>query len=178
MKRILLLRIATNPVARVCSGAAPIIIPADSVESAPAKYLGGGKLVEIPELEQVINGTAQRINVSVSGVSQETVRLFTDESDSLKGAPVHIGIAYQDDDWQVTDVEWLAQLRCDFPTANGSRTSRSISLSIGSDDTDRSRAPVSFWTAAGQRRKSPTDRFFDHIAGLSQGTSRRFGPSD
>lgn len=178
MKRIVLLRIATDPVARICSGAAPIIIPSDSVEISPAKYLGGGKLVEIPELEQVINGTAQRITITVSGVSQETVRLFADESDSLKGAAVHIGVAYQDDDWQITGVEWLAELRCDFPTASGSRTSRSISISIGSDDTDRSKAPVAYWTAAGQRRISQTDRFFDHIAGLSAGTSRRFGPSD
>ena len=178
MKRILLLRIATDPVARVCSGAAPIIIPADSVEIAPAKYLGGGKLVEIPELEQVINGTAQRISITVSGVSQETVRLFADESDSLKGAPVHIGVAYQNDDWQVTEVEWLAELRCDFPTASGSHTSRSIAISIGSDDTDRSKAPANFWSAAGQRRVSSTDRFYDHKAGITQGTSRRFGPSD
>jgi hypothetical protein len=178
MKRILLLRIGTDPVARICSGAAPIIIPADSVEDAPAKYLGGGTLVEIPELEQVINGTAQRISITVSGVSQEAVRLFADESDSLKGATVHIGIAYQDDDWQVTEVEWLAELRCDFPTATGSRSSRSISISIGSDDTDRSKAPGNYRTAAGQRRKSPTDQFYDHKAGITQGTSRRFGPSD
>lgn len=178
MKRILLLRIATDPVARVCSGAAPIIIPADGIESAPAKYLGGGQLVEIPEIEQVINGTAQRISITVSGVTRETLALFADESDSLKGAPVHIGVAYQDDDWQITEVEWLAELRCDFPTASGTHTNRSISISIGSSDTDRSKAPVSFWTAAGQRRISPTDRFFDHIAGISAGTSRRFGPSD
>lgn len=178
MKRILLLRIATDPVARVCSGAAPIIIPADSVEDEPARYLGGGKLVEIPELEQVINGTAQRISVSVSGVSQETVRLFADESDSLKGAQVHIGIAYQDDDWQITEVEWLAELRCDFPTASGSRNSRSIAISIGSSDTDRSKAPVAFWTPAGQRKLSPTDRFFDNVPGLTASTSRRFGPAD
>lgn len=178
MKRILLLRIATDPVARVCSGAAPIIIPADSIEDVTAKYLGGGALVEIPELEQVINGTAQRISITVSGVTPQTVKLFTEESESLKGAPVHIGIAYQDDDWQITEVEWLAELRCDFPTASGSRASRSISISIGTSDTDRSKAPVAFWTAAGQRRVSPTDQFFDHIAGISSGTSRRFGPSE
>ena len=178
MKRVLLLRIATDPPARICGGSAPIIIPADSVEDDPAKYLGGGKLVDIPELEQVINGTSQQITVGVSGVSKQTVALFADESDSLKGAPVHIGVAYQDDDFQITEVEWLAELRCDFPTATGSHTSRSISISIGSQDTDRSKAPVSFWSAAGQRRISPTDRFFDHKAGISQGTSRRFGPSD
>jgi hypothetical protein len=178
MKRILLLRIGTDPVARVCSGAAPIIIPADSVESEPAKYLGGGKLVEIPELEQVINGTAQRISITVSGVSQETVSLFADESESLKGASVHIGVAHQDADWQITEVEWLDKLRCDFPSASGSRLNRSITISIGSSDTDRSKAPAAFWTTAGQRRLSPTDLFFVNVSGITSGTSRKFGPND
>jgi hypothetical protein len=178
MKRILLLRIATDPVARVCSGAAPIIIPADSVESAPAKYLGGGRLVEIPELEQVINGTAQRLDITVSGVTPEIVRLFQEESEQLKGATVDIGEALQDDDWQITEVSWLGRLRCDVGRQTGSRVSRSITISLSSDDTDRSKAPGGYWTAAGQRKRSPTDRFYDHAAGLTSGTSRRFGPSD
>ena len=178
MKRILLLRIATDPVARICSGVQPIIIAADSVEDAPAGYLGGGKLVEIPELEQVINGTSQQISITVSGVTPETVALFADEADSLKGAPVHIGVAYQDDDWQITDVEWLAELRCDFPTATGTHTNRSISISIGSSDTDRSKAPVSFLTPAGQRKISPTDKFCDNVPGITAGLTRRFGPSE
>lgn len=178
MKRIILLRIGTDPVARVCSGVAPMIVPGDPVDGQAYKYLGGGALVEIPELEQVINGTAQRISITVSGVTPQTVKLFTEEAESLKGAPVHIGTAYQDDDWQITEVEWRDELRCDFPTASGSRTSRSISISIGSSDTDRSKAPVAYWTAAGQRRKSPTDRIFDHVAGVTSGVSRRFGPSD
>jgi hypothetical protein len=178
MKRILLLRIATDPVARICSGVVPVEIPADDIDSTPVKYLGGGKLVEIPELEQVINGTAQRISITVSGVSRETVALFADEADSLKGAPVHIGVARQDDDWQITDVEWLDELRCDFPTATGSHDNRSISISIGSSDTDRSKAPSAFWTPAGQAKISPTDRFFDNVPGLTSGTSRKFGPND
>lgn len=177
MKRIVLLRIGTDPVARICSGVAPMIISSDPVDGQAYRYLGGGKLVEVPELEQVINGTAQRISVTVNGVSAATVALFRDESDSLKGASVWIGAATQDDDYQITDVEWLAELRCDFPSADVSYASRSISISIGSSDTDRSKAPVAFWTPADQARKSPTDRFFDYVPSISDGTSRRFGPN-
>lgn len=182
MKKITLLRIATDPVARICSGAAPIIIPADAVEPEEAKYLGGGKLLNIPDLEQVINGIASRIEVGVSGVSAMTVALFREESAALQGAAVDIGIAYQDDAYQITSVEWLASLRCDSPSidsqnSQGSRT-RTIKLSIGTENTDRSRATLAFWTDADQRRRSSDDRFFDHVAGISSGTSRRFGPSD
>jgi len=176
-KRILLLRIGTDPVARICSGVAPVIVGSDPVDGLAYKYLGGGKLVEIPELEQVINGTEQRITIAVSGVSPQTVALFREESAGLRGASVWIGAIDQDDDYQIGSVEWLAELRCDFASSDNSYASRSISLSIAGDNTDRSKAPVAFWTPADQARKSPTDRFFDHVPGLSAGTSRRFGPN-
>jgi hypothetical protein len=178
MRQSILFRIATDPVTRVWSGVNSILIPADIVEPSPALYLGGGSLVNIPELDQVINGTAARLDITVSGVSAATLALAIEEAATVKGAKVHIGNVYFDDDWQIDDVEWIAVLRADTLTTARQGTTRSITLSIGTDFTDRSRAPVSFWTDADQRRRSPTDRFFDHIAGISAGTSRRFGPSD
>lgn len=178
MKQSVLFRIASDPVARVWGGVGDLIIPADIVEIAPALYLGGGRLVDVPELEQVINGTASRIEITVSGVSAQTLALAITESASVKGAKVHVGIAYFDDDWQLDEVEWVAVLRADTLTTSRQGTTRSITISIGTEDTDRSKAPISFWTDADQRHRSPTDRFFDHIAGIAQGTSRRFGPSD
>jgi len=178
MRQSVLFRIAADPVARIWSGVGNLDIPADIVEPSPATYLGGGSLVNIPELDQVINGTASRIDVTVSGVSTATLALAIEESASVKGAKVHIGNVYFDDDWQIADVEWIAVLRADTLTTARQGQTRSITLSIGTDFTDRSRAPVAFWTDADQRRRSPTDRFFDHIAGISSGTSRRFGPSD
>jgi len=182
--RILLTRFATDPVARVCSGVNPVLIPADAIETtANAKYLGGGKLVDLPDLDQLINGTAARIDVTVSGVSAATLALFSGESDSLQGCTVDVGIAYQDDAWQITSVEWVGQLRCDTPSIqdqagqSGGRT-RSISLSLGTDFTDRSRAPSAFFTDSDQRRRSPDDQIFDHVANYNSGTSRAFGPSD
>ena len=50
MKRIVLLRIGTDPVARICSGVAPMIVPGDPVDGGAHRYLGGGKLVEVPVL--------------------------------------------------------------------------------------------------------------------------------
>lgn len=181
MKRLLLLRIATDPVARVCSGVNPVIIPDDAVESVPAKYLGGGKLLSIPDLEQLINGTASRIDVTVSGVSAATLAIFQGESATLQGSDVHIGFAYQDDAWQITEVEWLAVYICGTPTttskqAQGER-SRSISISIGTDFTDRSKAPISLFTDADQRRRSSDDAIFDHVSQISAGLSRSFAPS-
>lgn len=183
-RRILLVRFSTDPVARICSGVNPVIIPADAVETEDgAKYLGGGKLADVPDLDQLINGTASRIDITVSGVSAATLALFTGESAGIKGCRVDIGICYQDDAWQISDVEWVGQLRCDTPSiddkpgSNGGRT-RSIGLSLGTDFTDRSTAKISYFTDADQRRRSPDDQIFDHVAQLNAGTSRPFGPSD
>lgn len=180
MRQSILFRIACEPVARIWSGVNAIEIPADIVEPSPAIYLGGGSLVKVPDFEQLINGTADRLNITISGVDLNTQRLALEDAGSVKGALVHIGYVVLDDDWQVDSVEWLGVFRADsLATSNtagqGTRT-RSITLSIGTDDTDRSRAPVAFWTDADQRRRSPTDRFFDHVAGITSGNSRRFGP--
>lgn len=182
MKQIVLFRVASAPVARICSAVHPIIIPADIVEVAPAKYLAGGNLVQMPELEQLINGTAARAEITISGVSAEALRIAIEDAASVKGAKVHIGIAYQDADWQLTEVEWVSVYRADTLTvasqASASGRTRSITLSIGTDFTDRSRAPAAYWTQSDQERRSPTDRFCDQVAGINAGTSRRFGTHD
>lgn len=183
MNGSVVLRIACEPPARVWGGVGDLDIPADIVEPGPARYMGGGALVSIPDLEAVLNGTASRLSITVSGVNARTLLLATQEAESVKGADVHVGIAWFDQDQQLEVVEWCAVLRADSLTTssqggqNGGR-SRSITLSVASEDTDRSKAPVAFWTDADQRKRSPTDALFDHVAGISQGTSRRFGPND
>lgn len=173
-----LLRIACDPVARVWGGVGDLDIPADVVEAGTARYLGGGALVSIPELEQLINGTASRIQVVVSGVSAETMRLALEDAPSVEGARVDIGIVYFGDDLQIAEVEWLDEVRADSLTVDRARdgSTRSISLSLGTDNTERSKAPIALFTDADQRRKSPSDRIFDHVAGINIGTSRPFGP--
>lgn len=177
MNTSLLFRIACDPPARVWSGHGDLPIPADIVEGAPAVYLGGGELLTLPDIDQIINGTAGRYDIVLSGIAPDVQALATEEAATVKGAKCHVGAAYFDDDLQLTAVEWIAVLRADFLTTARQGTTRSITLSLGTDNTDRSRAPISFWTDADQRRRSPTDLFCDHVAGITQGTSRKFGPT-
>lgn len=176
------IRIDCDPVARIWGGVGDLMIPADIVEDEPALYLGGGQLVNVPDFQALINGTAERLSITVSGVTPETVALAREEAASVKGARVHLVRFGFDDAWQLTEVEYENVFRADSLTTasqpSDTGRSRSITLSIGTEDTNRSHAPIAFWTAADQRRRSPTDLFFDHIAGITSGTSRRFGPSD
>lgn len=173
------IRIGSDPVARLWSGVGDLLVPADIVEDAPATYLGGGELLSAPDFQQLINGTAERVELQVSGVSAATLALALEEADSVRGAKVHLARFDFDDAWQLIGVEYEQTFRADKLTVNsqgGETRTRTITLSLGSEDTNRSRAPIAFFTDADQRRRSPTDAFFDHVSGITAGTSRRFGP--
>lgn len=178
-----LLRIASDPPARVWSGFGDLVIPADIVEPEPATYLGGGELLSVVDFQYLINGVAERVEFNVSGVSAETVRLAQEDAYSTRNAAVHLGRIDFDENWQqVGDVEWEAVFRADSLTVesqgNGGARVRTIKLSVGSADTGRSYAPLAFFTDADQRRRSPTDLAFIHVAGITGGTSRRFGSKE
>jgi hypothetical protein len=179
-RRSILFRLGSDPVAYIWSGIGDLDLPANSLDAGVRRYLGAGKLLELPDLEQLINGAADRIEVTISGVSAEAIRLSTEDAPSVKGASAHVGAVRFDRHWQLTEVEWIGQLRADTlsvasQSSDNGRT-RSVTLSMGTDFTDRSRAPLAFFTDADQRRRSPDDAIFDHVAGISAGLSRQFAP--
>ncbi len=181
MRESILVRIDSVPPARISSCVGDLFIPADNTEPEDSIYLGGGELISFPEFQQIVNGVAERIDVQVSGVTAETVRLALEDAPTVKRARVDVGTIRFDDDWQqLGPVTWESRYRADTLTVSSQpgqdgRT-RTISLSVATEDTNRSRAPMAFWTDADQRRRSPTDAFFSHVAGISLGTTRRFGP--
>ncbi len=173
-------RIASDPVALFWSGFGDLFVPADIVIPADAIALGAGELINIPDFEQLINGTAERLDIQLSGVTDQTLALAIEESASVAGARVDVGRMDQDQYWQqAAPVEWEAAFEARSLSV-GSQFSagrvRTISLTIVSGDTTRSRANNAFFTDADQRRRSPTDAIFSHVAGISAGTTRRFGP--
>lgn len=173
--------IACSPPALLWSGIGPLALPADIVLPVPMIALGGGELVNIPDFQQLINGTAERIDFTVSGVDDETLRLATEDAPSVIGAAVHVGSVQFDAQWQAAAVEWEAtfearSLSVGRGATRGGNPQRSITLTIVAGETVRSRAPNAFFTDADQRRKYPTDAIFSHIGGINAGTSRRFGP--
>ncbi|WP_257541004.1 hypothetical protein [Sphingobium sp. CFD-1] len=174
-------RIACDPPCLLWSGVGPLLIPADTVIPEAAIALGGSELISIPDFQTLINGTAERLDFTVSGVSEETVRLALDDAPSVKGARVDIGIIGFDENWQVDYVEWegvfeARSLTVSRPAEQNGQITRSITLTIVQGDTTRARAINAFFTDADQRSKFPTDAIFSHVAGINAGTSRRFGP--
>lgn len=179
MNRNVLVRIDTPDPARLWTGSGPLYIPADAIEPQDgALYLGGGELVDgLGDIEQLINGTAARIDITVSGVSAETMALWLQEKGSTQGARCDIGVVEFDDLWQIVAVTWVQQYTIDKPGLSRGDGTRTITLSMGTDDTGRSRSLFSYWTPADQARRSADDRIFDQVPLINASKSRTFGPS-
>lgn len=175
-------RIETDTPAMLWTGHGDLLLPADGlVLDEPALALGGGGLIDVPDLEQLINGVAQRLEITLSGVNDAALVYAQEEAAQVPGAPVWIGRVEFDEEWQTASVEWEWQGEGRGLFVNrtdGDPPTRHVVLKVASGDTTRSRAPVSFFTDADQRRKHPTDAFFSHVGQINAGTSRRWGPAE
>lgn len=177
----IVVRIASDPPALFWGGIGPLPLEADSVLPEDAVALGAGELVSFPDFQQLINGTAERLEFTISGVSPETLRLAIEDAPTVAGARVDVGRVTFDADWQIDGpVEWEAVFEARslkvVRARGGDETSRAIVLTIASGDTTRSRAPIAYFTDADQRRRSPDDNAAANTGTYSAGTTRRFGP--
>lgn len=173
--------IATPDPAVFWSGHGPLLLPADDIVPDPVVIMGAGQLVDIPALEQLINGKAQRLEVTMSGVSEETVAIAAEEALSIAGSAVNIGRITFDDAWQIDSVEWewfgeALGLSVNSQQGDQGRT-RSITLTIVAGDPSRRRPALAFFTDADQRYDFPDDAVFSNVASITNGTTRRWGPA-
>jgi len=175
--------IACDPPALLHGGFGLIPIPADAVVPSDMLALGGGELLSIPDWQMLINGTTERLDFTLSGVSDDTIRLALEDAPSVRGAATYVGTIHHNDDWSIASIEWEAlfearSLKISRPQEQNGQVTRSITLTIVHGDSTRSKSPNAFFTDADQRRKHPTDAIFSNVAGINAGTSRRFGPRD
>lgn len=163
------------------SGHGPLLLPADDVLTSPAFVGGAGELVDIPALEQLINGKAQRLDITLSGVNEATVALAAEEAATVPGCAVHIGRVEFDEAWQVVavDWEWTGEARGLSISSQGGTGNRlrAINLAVVAGDPTRRRPALAFFTDADQRYDFPDDAIFSNVAGINGGTSRRWGPA-
>lgn len=177
----LIFRIGTPDPAMFWSGHTDLLVPEDDILPDDEIALGAGELADIPDLDQLINGVAQRLDITLSGVSARVIALAQEAASDVPGAPVNIGTLRFGEDWQPSGGvawEWAGEARRlsvgSRDTENG-RT-RALTLTVAAGDTTRSRSPLAFFTDSDQRRRSSDDAIFSHVAAINSGTSRRWGP--
>jgi len=178
----ILFRMECDPPVYLWSGVGTLVTAADALDPSGAIWSGAGELVSVPTLKQLINGEADRIEVKFSGVSPNTIRLAHEDRASVRGAPANIGLIEFGEDWQpLGPIKWQWSGRGGVIITESTQVDSgrqwSVSLSMASADTLLSNPRLTFFTAADQAKRSPTDQFCSHVGGISAGTTRRFGPS-
>lgn len=170
------LRIDTDPALHMWFGVHDIQTGFDSIDPEGTVYLGGGVLQGVPTLEVLVNGTADSVEFSVSGIDPATGGKMLDSLPPLRGAAVQLGLTTLDQYYQPmskiipiwTGTSSHVSESSPMVQADDS-PSLTLALSVVSGETTRSRASRSLWSSPHQKAISPTDLFCDGTARLSRG---------
>lgn len=177
-RRSIAFRMMSTPPLHVWSGIGTIVAPMRSVSLSGETYLGGGQFQGLPEFSQLINGKAERIEFTMSGVKQAELprTLFDDDEAIVRNAPVHIGVLVFDAQWQpASEIIPLARCVADFTALKRAPVQRDaapvydLMLSCHYGEVDRSRGKEIHWTPPHQHRRNANDSACDHVYRYQQG---------
>ncbi len=177
----LFFRLATDPVVRIWLGFGDIEPGVNLLDETGATYTGFGEITNIPEIKQLINGTAARIDISISGVSGEILAIASGgDAQQVKGKPVGIGFALMAPDWSLLgSVKWCGNYTADYLSIAQAVTDdpvqpivRSVTLSCGSRLTARRRPSYSYFTDQDQQARFPGDRFCERVSLYANGFNK------
>ena len=176
-------RLDSDPIVRVWGGAGDFLVPVGGPETAAVLYTGMGELAELPVVSQLINGVAERVTFSVSGVFPQLLALAKADAGVIAGAACRLGFCVLDAELQrLSPIAWLWRGEADKVTV-GSQPGElgpvcTVTLSVGSLFTRRKRPNLDLYTDAQQRLRSPDDAYCSNVASISQGVTKRFTPRE
>lgn len=174
-------RLETTPVVRLWLGLGPIEPGSNVLDPDGVVYQGFGEIAEIPELNHLINGEAERVDFTVSGVTGEILQIASGgDAQQVKGKRVSVGFAVMDENWQLLGpVKWIQTYTADFlsieqrvPTQPGDSIVRQVRLSCGSLMTGRRRPGFAFFTDQDQQARHPGDRFCERTPIYANGFNK------
>ncbi|MBX6427133.1 MAG: hypothetical protein IRZ09_14555 [Variibacter sp.] len=174
----------TTPAVRLWCGVGNIEPGVNAIDATGAAYKGLGALADVPEFQQLLNGHAERVEFTLSGVSADVLEIASaEDAPAVKGRLCALGIGLMTEDWSALlgPVHWLRRYRADFLAVRqdvaddpGQPVVRTVVLSVGSLTTGRRRPALSFFTDQDQQRRSPGDRFCERTPLYSQEITKRW----
>jgi hypothetical protein len=173
-------RLETDPVVRLWLGFGDIVASASLLDPDGAEYTGFGEISNLPEFSQMINGAAERVDFTISGVSGPILEVAAGDATNVQGKRVSIGFGIFDSSWQLLGApKWFAHYRADVlsigqqPTGDPeSPIIRSITLSCGSLMTMRRRPARSYFSNVDQQARFPGDEFCSLTQKYAHGFSK------
>lgn len=178
----MLMHVDTVEVIRAWTGTGPFEKAADAVDLTGGTYLGLGEMQGVPALQQLTNGQAQRIELTLSGVDERVAALADAEAGDVRSRIVTLGLQFFGPDWQpLGDTVWIWDGEADVVKAESVSTPdftrlRTVSLSVGSTTTGRRRPRLNTFTRSQQRRRSSTDAFCDRTGLYSNDSELKWPP--
>lgn len=156
----LFIRLDVSPILRCWLGLGPIRVGVNALDSSGATYQGFGELLNYPAVQQLINGAAERVEISLSGTNDRILELAT-ERDNIKGVACDLGFGALGADWSLLgDVHWMRHFVADYLALSVSpagdpngQTVKTAVLSIGSLMTGRRRAGRSYFNNQDQQAR-------------------------
>jgi hypothetical protein len=171
-------RLDTDPALHIWMGVNDIPAGFDSIDEDGTVYLGGGRLLNVPTLEVLINGQADEVEFGISGIDPKSAQKVLDEMPDVRGKEVHVGITVLDKYYQPLGPIiplWSGTashpIDHDPPVTGYEPRSMTLSLAIVSGNWTRSRPALSMWVPAHHKALYPTDKFCDGVARLARGVA-------
>ncbi|WP_028753722.1 hypothetical protein [Rhizobium leucaenae] len=170
------LRVDTDPALHLWFGVNDIPAGFDSIDPDGTVYLGGGRLIGVPTLEVLVNGTADSVDFTVSGVDATTGAKMLDSIPAVRGATVQMGLTTLDDYFQPMGAVvpiWAGTASHVSESGEAAQGENSptltLSLSVVTGESTRSRPARVLWSDAMQKSLSPTDDFCKQVQRLARG---------
>lgn len=164
-------RLGTDPPLRLSFSVNDFPIALPNLDEAGAVYRGSGRLMNIPDLEVLINGIADTVSFTLSGLDPQGTALMLDGAPEVLGAPVTIAIAPLDKRWQpIGDpaVLWsgTADAISESMALEKDRTknrTQSLTLTASTGDQSRQLQALTTYSQQTQQALYPSDNFFQRV---------------
>ncbi|MGX9120341.1 hypothetical protein ACWTU6_27300 [Mesorhizobium sp. BHbsci] len=171
-------RLETDPGLHIWAGVNDIPAGFDSIDPDGTVYLGGGRLLNIPALEVLVNGQSSSVEFGIAGIDPSTAQKVVDTMPDVRGKDLKIGFTTLDEYYQpMSSIVALWTGTASHPTESsplvtgGENKKTNLSLAVVSGTNTRSRASQVLWTPAHQKALYPTDEFCSGVARLGRGVA-------
>lgn len=167
------LYVGTSPAPlRLCVGSDEIPFQTTTLDDQDYPYKGCGSLLGIPDFEVLMNGIADVVNLSMSGITPEVLARIATDASPVLGAEARITIGLLDERfqlissnlpiWSGTADLWWERLE----PRRGPKDPRlyTVGLTLQSGDSSRAFSSMSMFTDQAQQTASPGDRFCERTS--------------
>jgi hypothetical protein len=172
-----LVRVATPTPVRLWTGVGDFAVNDSAFDPPGAIFKGASRLIDLPAFQRMWNGLAERVTITLNGVTDDMRTLAYDEAYDVRGAAVRLALVILGGDWeQIGPPRWLRRGRVDtIETENiaGERERiKTIKFSLGSQMTGRRVPGSGTYTNADQQSRpgSEDDRFCERTSLMSAQT--------